>query len=33
MPAPLTETVAKRTQLLVQALVESAITERGGWDY
>lgn len=33
VPAPLTETVAKRTQWLVQALVESAIPERGGWNY
>lgn len=33
VPAPLAEAVATRTQWLVQALVDSAIPERGGWNY
>jgi hypothetical protein len=33
VPAPLAAAVATRTEWLVQALVDSAIPERGGWNY
>ncbi|MFK7738889.1 MAG: prenyltransferase/squalene oxidase repeat-containing protein [Planctomycetota bacterium] len=33
VPAELAETVAKKTEWLVKALVESAIPESGGWNY